>query len=278
MSMFNDSSAASVADQHRTTAPPVRRRARRRGLPSAASRHQTEAPQAGPRAAAAAHSAPSETAAATRLEDVWNIPLAGNRSPWYLAVKRTIDLAGAAALLLLLSPLLLTTLAILLVTTRGRPIFCQERVGLQGRPFRLYKFRTMVLKAVQVQGQVANEQAGPVFKNRTDPRITRLGRILRRTSVDELPQLVNVLLGQMSLVGPRPPLASEVVQYEPWQRMRLSIKPGLTCLWQVSGRSEIGFGQWMLMDVWYVENQGLLTDLALLVRTPWAVLSRRGAY
>lgn len=207
-----------------------------------------------------------------------SIPAAGNRSRGYLFAKRATDLLGATALLLLLSPLLLLTYLVLLVTTKGHPLFCQERLGFRGRPFRLYKFRTMVLDAEKLQHLVENEQQGPIFKNQADPRITRVGRLLRFLSIDELPQLINVLLGQMSLVGPRPPLAEEVAEYEPWQTMRLSVKPGLTCLWQVSGRSQIGFEQWMHMDLWYVENQSLITDWRLLLQTPWAVLTCRGAY
>jgi len=202
----------------------------------------------------------------------------GNRSAWYRGVKRALDVLGAAILLLLFSPIMLTTYLVLWLTTRGRPIFRQERLGLAGRPFTMYKFRTMHPDAIRRQHLVENEQEGPVFKNRRDPRVTRIGRLLRSTSIDEMPQLVNVLLGQMSLVGPRPPLKAEVARYEPWQRRRLTVKPGLTCLWQVSGRSEIGFEQWVRMDLWYVRNQGLWTDLALLTRTPWSVLSRRGAY
>jgi len=202
----------------------------------------------------------------------------GNRSGWYVGVKRALDVLGAVMLLLLFSPIMLTTYLALWLTTRGRPIFCQQRLGLGGRPFTMYKFRTMHADAIGRQHAVENEQEGPIFKNRRDPRVTRIGRFLRSTSIDEMPQLVNVLLGQMSLVGPRPPLKAEVAQYEPWQRRRLTVKPGLTCLWQVSGRSEIGFEQWVRMDLWYVSNQGLWTDLALLTRTPWSVLSRRGAY
>lgn len=208
----------------------------------------------------------------------WPILPSGNQSPDYVVAKRLLDLAGATTLLVLLFPILLVTFLVLSVTTRGRPFFCQERVGYLGRPFRLYKFRTMVLNADQIQKVVANEQDGPVFKNRTDPRITRIGRFLRVTSIDEMPQLINVLRGEMSLVGPRPPLAAEVAEYRRWQRIRLAVKPGLTCLWQVSGRSEIGFSRWMLMDRWYVKHQNLITDLVLLVRTPWAVITRRGAY
>lgn len=202
----------------------------------------------------------------------------GNRTPTYLAIKRGFDILGAALLLVAFSPVLLVTFLALCVTTRGRPFFVQDRVGLCGRKFRMIKFRTMVLDATARQHLVRNEAKGPVFKNRRDPRITRLGRILRSTSIDELPQLLHVLCGQMSLVGPRPPVPAEVVKYEPWQRQRLSVKPGLTCLWQVSGRCEVGFVDWVRMDLWYVRHQGLWTDLKLLVKTPWSVISRKGAY
>jgi lipopolysaccharide/colanic/teichoic acid biosynthesis glycosyltransferase len=208
----------------------------------------------------------------------WRIAPAGNRAPSYLIAKRIIDVVGAIAILVMASPLLLIMLAMLLVTTKGHPFFCQERLGFLGRPFLLYKFRTMVLDAERLRWQVVNEQDGPVFKSRTDPRITRLGKFLRKTSIDELPQLLNVIRGEMSLIGPRPPLLREVEQYKPLQRKRLAVMPGLTCLWQVSGRSDIGFARWMQMDLWYVKHQSLLTDLVLLLRTPWAVISRRGAH
>src|SRR5262249_5005370 len=146
-----------------------------------------------------------------------------------------------------------------------------------GRPFRMFKFRTMVLNALELQCNVANEQQGPVFKNTSDPRVTWLGRYLRSFSIDEMPQLINVILGHMSLVGPRPPLASEVAKYEAWQLKRLAVKPGLTCLWQVSGRSNIDFDHWVKMDLWYLENQSVTTDINLLLRTPWCVITRRGA-
>ncbi len=203
---------------------------------------------------------------------------AGNLRASYRLAKRAIDIFASTALLLLLSPLLLTVFVILLFTTRGRPLIRQERVGYLGRRFGMFKFRSMRLDADKLQHLVNNEQHGPIFKNRRDPRITRLGRILRRTSIDELPQLFNVLVGQMSLVGPRPPLASEVAQYKPWQRRRLAVQPGLTCLWQVSGRSEIGFEDWVRLDIWYLRNQSFVTDLKLLARTPLSVVSCRGAY
>jgi lipopolysaccharide/colanic/teichoic acid biosynthesis glycosyltransferase len=202
----------------------------------------------------------------------------GNPSAAYRCAKRLVDIVGAIALLAVLWPVLLATYVALWVTTRGKPVFRQVRLGLGGRPFMLYKFRTMTLDAASRQHEVVNEKDGPIFKNRRDPRITRLGRILRKTSIDEMPQLFNVLKGDMSLVGPRPPVPAEVARYRPWQRRRLSVKPGLTCLWQVSGRSEVGFEDWVRMDLWYVRHQSLAVDMKLLAKTPWVVLTGRGAY
>ena len=206
------------------------------------------------------------------------VPAEGNLDPTYLAAKRAMDIAGALVLLALLGPVMLATFVVLLVTTRGKPVFRQVRLGWQGRPFVMYKFRTMVVDAEKRQSEVPNEQSGPVFKNRRDGRITRLGRFLRRTSLDETPQLFNVLVGHMSLVGPRPPLAHEVARYQPWQRRRLAVRPGLTCFWQVGGRSEIAFEDWARLDLRYIRLQSLRTDLGLLLRTPWSVLTGRGAY
>ncbi len=161
---------------------------------------------------------------------------AGNRSLAYRTVKRSLDMVGSLVAILLLSPILLTVFLVLCVTTRGKPLIRQQRIGYRGLRFSMYKFRSMRLDAEQLQHLVRNEhQNGPIFKNRLDPRITRIGRIIRRTSIDELPQLFNVLLGDMSLVGPRPPLAREVARYKAWHRRRLAVVPGLTCLWQVSG-------------------------------------------
>jgi lipopolysaccharide/colanic/teichoic acid biosynthesis glycosyltransferase len=202
----------------------------------------------------------------------------GNRSATYHFVKRSMDFAGAAVLIVALSPVLLTVFVVLTVAARGNPLFWQRRAGHLGRPFWMAKFRTMRLDADQIKHTVANESSGPVFKNRNDPRITRFGRFLRKTSLDETPQLFHVLLGQMSLVGPRPLDVREVARFEHWQLRRLAVKPGLTCLWQVSGRSDIGFEEWSRMDLWYVRHQSLKTDLELLVRTPMKVLGCKGAY
>ena len=153
------------------------------------------------------------------------------------------------------------------------------RCGLNGRHFTLVKFRTMETKAEERLLEIAhlNEMTGPVFKAARDPRLTAVGRLLRRLSVDELPQLWNVIVGDMSLVGPRPPLPEEVSRYEPWQRRRLSMKPGLTCLWQVSGRSELDFDRWMALDLKYIDTWSPLLDFKILLKTVPAVLSGRGA-
>ncbi len=203
----------------------------------------------------------------------------GNLRQGYRFIKRSLDIGVALAAIVLLSPILAGAFIVLLITTRGRPLIRQERIGYLGRRFGMCKFRSMHLDADKLQHLVENDHTdGPIFKSRRDPRITQIGRILRRTSIDELPQLFNVLMGDMSLVGPRPPLAKEVAEYKAWQRRRLAIQPGLTCLWQVSGRSEIGFDQWVRMDLWYLRHQSLRTDLNLLIRTPLSILSCRGAY
>jgi len=202
----------------------------------------------------------------------------GNPSATYQVAKRWLDIVGSLALILVLSPVLLALLIVLSITTRGKPLFWQRRAGHLGKTFMMVKFRTMRPDADQVKHTVANESTGPVFKNRRDPRVTRLGRILRKTSLDETPQLFHVLVGQMSLVGPRPLDVREVLRFAPWQIRRLAVKPGLTCLWQVSGRSDIGFEEWTRMDLWYVRNQSLKTDLELLCRTPISVLGCKGAY
>jgi len=202
----------------------------------------------------------------------------GNVSLVYRGCKRAIDIFGALLGIVLFSPILLVTFVLLTITTKGHPIFVQQRIGYLGKRFPMFKFRTMHMNADKMQVSVKNEKDGPIFKNRQDPRISRIGRVLRRTSIDEMPQLFNVLLGHMALVGPRPPVEKEVRQYEPWQFRRLAIMPGLTCLWQVSGRSEVGFTDWVRMDLWYSKNQNAWTDATLLVKTPISVISGRGAY
>ncbi len=196
-----------------------------------------------------------------------------------IVLKRAIDILVSAVALLLLSPLMAST-AIATWLESGRPIlFTQKRKGLVGREFVLYKFRSMwkTHPAFQEDLQHLNEMSGPVFKARNDPRVTRVGRYIRRYSIDELPQLWNVLKGDMSLVGPRPPVPEEVVQYEAWQRRRLSIKPGITCLWQVSGRNDVDFDRWMDLDLHYINHWSLVLDLKILLKTIPAVLLAKGA-
>lgn len=197
-----------------------------------------------------------------------------------LLAKRTIDVTLSALLgVLALVPLAVSALLIKL-TSRGPVLFRQTRCGLNGRPFTLLKLRTMVADAEERLEEVAhlNEHDGPVFKAANDPRVTAVGRLFRRFSVDELPQLWNVFKGEMSLVGPRPPLPEELARYERWHRRRLSMKPGVTGLWQVSGRNEISdFEEWMALDLAYIDNWSLTLDLKILARTVPAVLTGRGA-
>ena len=195
-----------------------------------------------------------------------------------LVVKRVIDIVGAAAGILLFSPLLVLAAAMLLIRD-GRPIFFrQTRVGLHGRPFTIYKFRTMVRDAEDRLDEVRhlNERERIAFKATNDPRITAVGRWLRKTSIDELPQLWNVLTGTMSLVGPRPPLPNEVGEYDIWHRRRLSMKPGITGLWQVEARSEPDFDKWVERDLVYIDGWSVWLDLKILFRTVPAVLLREG--
>ncbi len=193
--------------------------------------------------------------------------------------KRLFDVTGALFLFLLFWPLILIAILAIRLDSNGSAIYRQRRLGLRGRPFTMYKFRTMYDGAERLTPWLRSfdETDGPTFKMTDDPRITSVGRWLRRFSIDELPQLFNVLRGEMSLVGPRPPLPSEAARYEAWQRRRLMVKPGLTCIWQVSGRSEIPFERWMRMDLAYIDNWSLWLDIRLCLRTVGAVLGGRGA-
>lgn len=196
-----------------------------------------------------------------------------------LAIKRGIDILGALFALLISSPLLLL-IAILIKLEDGGPIFfSQQRSGLFGRPFSMHKFRSMVVDAEAQKARLSGKnQAGDVvFKMDNDPRITRIGHFIRKTSLDEFPQFWNVLVGEMSLVGPRPPIPTEVTRYQRWQMRRLSMKPGITCIWQVSGRSNIPFEEWMRLDLEYIDNWSLFLDLKLLLLTLPAVVTGRGA-
>jgi exopolysaccharide biosynthesis polyprenyl glycosylphosphotransferase len=199
--------------------------------------------------------------------------------PVQYALKRLFDIVASFTALAVLSPLFLGVAAIIKLTSPGPVFFIQERVGLHGSKFGLLKFRSMVTNAEALKDQLLafNEQSGPVFKIANDPRITPFGRFIRKYSIDELPQLVNILRGDMTVVGPRPPVQKEVAQYKPWQRRRLSVRPGLTCYWQVSGRNNIGFDDWMQLDLQYVDNWDLVVDLRLILQTFPVVLLGKGA-
>jgi lipopolysaccharide/colanic/teichoic acid biosynthesis glycosyltransferase len=200
---------------------------------------------------------------------------------WQAACKRALDIAGSGLGLLLLAPLLVTAAIAVKVTSPGPVFYLSERVGRGGRPFRMIKFRSMIHGAHGARdhhGHLNIHDTGPVFKIREDPRVTAVGRVLRRWSIDELPQLMNVLRGHMSLVGPRPPLPEEFLHYGAREQRRLEVKPGITCIWQVSGRSDIDFQTWVDMDIAYIETWTLRLDARLLMRTVAAVLSGRGAY
>jgi exopolysaccharide biosynthesis polyprenyl glycosylphosphotransferase len=199
---------------------------------------------------------------------------------WGRVAKRGLDVMVALCLLIVISPVLALIALAILLESRGPVLFRQVRSGRNGEPFTFLKFRSMVAdaEARRRELEVLNEADGPIFKIRNDPRITRVGRILRRTSLDELPQLWNVLRGDMSLVGPRPPLPSEVLKYEPWQLGRLAVTPGITGLWQVSGRSDVGFTEMVLLDIQYIQKWSLWLDIKILMRTVLVVFLAQGAY
>ncbi len=199
---------------------------------------------------------------------------------WYRVLRRLIDVVAALAGLLLVLPLFPFIVALILLESSGAIFFCQDRVGRHGRIFRCYKFRSMSVdaEARKRELQHLNEATGAAFKIKDDPRITGVGRFLRRSSLDEFPQLWNVLRGEMSMVGPRPQIPSEVAEYSPEDALRLLVRPGLTCLWQVSGRSHLDFSEWMALDREYVRRRSLGYDLSMLLRTLPAVIQRKGAY
>lgn len=188
----------------------------------------------------------------------------------YLFFKRTMDIVGSAIGLILLSPLfILVALAIKIDDPKGKVFFAQNRCGKDNKHFPMYKFRSMVSNAEELLEELMeqNEMDGPVFKIKEDPRITKVGKFIRKTSIDELPQLFNILMGDMSIVGPRPAIPHEVAEYNDYQRQRLLVKPGLTCIWQVSGRNSIGFDEWVEMDLEYIEKRNLWMDIKLIFKT-----------
>lgn len=192
-----------------------------------------------------------------------------NNSRFYLFLKRFMDIFASILGLILLSPILIVVSVLIKLDSKGPVFFSQKRVGLHGKTFNMYKFRSMVVNAEEIKDKLKeqNEMSGPMFKMKNDPRITKIGKFIRKTSIDELPQLLNVLKGEMSLVGPRPSLPKEVKEFEPWMLERLEVKPGITCYWQVMGRNSIGFREWMKLDVKYVHERCLSLDLKLIFKT-----------
>ena len=213
------------------------------------------------------------------LENVESDTVEVKTSKIYLFIKRIIDIMGALMGLILLSPLLLIVGILIKAESKGPIIFSQDRIGKNGKTFRMYKLRSMVANAEELKGTLMkeNEMSGPMFKIKDDPRVTKIGRFIRKTSIDELPQLLNVLKGDMSLVGPRPSLPNEVLEFEPWMNKRLMVKPGLTCYWQVMGRNNIDFQQWMLLDIKYVETRSIIVDIKLIIKTFFVLFGDKNA-
>lgn len=187
----------------------------------------------------------------------------------YEILKRTLDIIVSLISLIILSPILLIVALLVKADSKGPVIFSQPRVGKNGKIFKMYKFRSMVENAEDILRELKskNEMSGPMFKIKHDPRVTRIGRFIRKTSLDELPQFINVLKGDMSLVGPRPNLPREVKQFDKWMLDKLVVRPGLTCFWQVMGRNSIGFIEWMKLDIKYVEERNLILDIVLIIKT-----------
>lgn len=201
------------------------------------------------------------------------------KSKVYMVVKRLMDILGSLLGIICLSPLMIIIAILIEIDSKGLIIFSQERVGKNGEIFKMYKFRSMVTNAEEMLDKLKdkNEMSGPMFKIKDDPRITRIGKFVRKTSIDELPQLFNVLKGDMSLVGPRPNLPREVAEFSQYHRKKLLVKPGLTCYWQVAGRNEIGFEEWMELDIKYLKERTLWIDIKLIIRTFFVLFGDKNA-
>ena len=213
------------------------------------------------------------------INEIFNDSITDKSKIYYL-LKRIIDIIGSLLGLIILMPIfIVVAILIKIEDPKGKIIFKQTRNGKNGNTFQMYKFRSMVHNAEELLNSLKdkNEMNGPVFKIKEDPRITNIGKFIRKTSIDELPQLVNVLKGDMSLVGPRPPIPTEVMQYNEYQFKRLSVKPGITCIWQVSGRNDIDFDEWVELDLKYIRERSILLDLKLICMTIPALLGDKHA-
>lgn len=197
----------------------------------------------------------------------------------YEKSKRLLDIMGSIIGLILTSPIFIIVALAIRIESKGNVIFTQKRVGLNGKEFNMYKFRSMVVNAEDLKEKLKdnNEMSGPMFKMRDDPRITKVGKFIRKTSIDELPQLFNILRGEMSFVGPRPSLPNEVKEFEDWIMKRLCVKPGLTCYWQVMGRNNIDFEEWMKLDIKYINDRSFWLDIKLILKTVFVLFGDKNA-
>lgn len=204
-----------------------------------------------------------------QIEEQEIIQIERKESTLYKVSKGALDVIASFLGLVILSPILLIVAILIKLESKGPAIFAQSRIGLNGKEFKMYKFRSMVQNAEELKEKLAkqNEMSGPMFKIKNDPRVTKVGKFIRKTSIDELPQLLNILKGDMTLVGPRPSLPREVEKFESWMLKRLEVKPGLTCYWQVSGRNNIDFYEWMKLDLKYVNDMGFWLDIKLIFKT-----------
>ena len=204
-----------------------------------------------------------------QIEQQEIIQIERKESTLYKVSKRALDVIASFLGLVILSPILLIVAILIKLESKGPAIFAQSRIGLNGKEFKMYKFRSMVQNAEELKEKLAkqNEMSGPMFKIKNDPRVTKVGKFIRKTSIDELPQLLNILKGDMTLVGPRPSLPREVEKFESWMLKRLDVKPGLTCYWQVSGRNNIDFYEWMKLDLKYVNDMSFWLDIKLIFKT-----------
>ncbi|MDB1941595.1 sugar transferase [Clostridium tertium] len=214
-----------------------------------------------------------------QIEEQEIIQIERKESTLYKVSKRALDVIASFLGLVILSPILLIVAILIKLESKGPAIFSQSRIGLNGKEFKMYKFRSMVQNAEELKEKLAkqNEMSGPMFKMKNDPRVTKVGKFIRKTSIDELPQLLNILKGDMTLVGPRPSLPREVEKFESWMLKRLEVKPGLTCYWQVSGRNNIDFYEWMKLDLKYVNDMGFWLDIKLIFKTVTVLFGDKNA-
>lgn len=214
-----------------------------------------------------------------QIEEEEIIQIERKESTLYEVSKRALDFISSLMGLIILSPILIIVAILIKLESKGPAIFSQSRIGLNGKEFKMYKFRSMVQNAEKLKEKLAkeNEMSGPMFKMKNDPRVTKVGKFIRKTSIDELPQLLNVLKGEMSLVGPRPSLPKEVEKFENWMLRRLDVKPGLTCYWQVSGRNNIDFYDWMKLDLKYVDKRNFWLDIKLIFKTAAVLFGDKNA-